>query len=154
MNQAYQSPVNIAAESGAMSCGFAGNSEDVGVGTEVSLSSSCAEALADFALGSDKLLRHQYSGLCVGLNPAAPSTIPSPPPPANGAAVESAGIGAGSTSVPLLLSAHLTKHWHIVLCTACAFVPHTDSLKRLDLWLPSLLVCVCPYKETQTEDCQ
>lgn len=75
------------------------------MGTEVSLSSSCAEPVADFALGSDHLLRHQYTGLCVGVNPAAPSTIPSPPPPASGAAVESAGIGAGHKSAPLLLLA-------------------------------------------------
>ena len=97
LKQAYGSHVTFAAKSNAVSCGFAGDSEDVAVGTEVSLSSSCAEPLADFALGSDNFLRHQYSGLCVGVNPAAPSTIPSPPPPANGAAVESAGIGDGSS---------------------------------------------------------
>ena len=74
-------------------CSFAGDGSSIHVGTEVRLGSSCAEALADFALGSDNLLRHQYSGLCVGVNPAAPSTIPAPPPPAMGAAVESAGIG-------------------------------------------------------------
>ncbi|KAL3162526.1 hypothetical protein ABBQ32_010182 [Trebouxia sp. C0010 RCD-2024] len=96
-----------------------GSSEGVGAGTEVWLSSSCAEPLADFALGSDNYLRHQYSGLCVGVNPAAPSTVPSPPPPANGAAVESAGIAlagepdlvissvnvAGSPDAPVLVSA-------------------------------------------------
>lgn len=150
LSQACKSHVIIAEKSGEITDGFAGSSEDVGAGTEVSLSSSCAEPLADFALGSDNFLRHQYSGLCVGVNPAAPSTIPSPPPPANGAAVESAGIGAGSTSMPLLFFALLTTHWHIVLSTACSFVPNTRCSRRdwtCDCHLCTSVVCTTQLRQ-------
>lgn len=71
----------------------AGESSSIGAGTEVYLTSNCSEPLADFVLDQDGILRHQYSGLCVGVNPSAPSTTPPPPPPEGGAAVESAAIG-------------------------------------------------------------
>lgn len=67
--------------------------DSIGVGTEVQLSSNCTGAAADFALSSQGVLRHQYSGLCVGPNPAAPSTTPPPPPPQGSGAIESAAIG-------------------------------------------------------------
>ena len=71
----------------------AGESSSVSSGSEVYLTSSCSEPLADFALSPDGNLRHQYSGLCVAVNPAAASTTPPPPPPEGAAAVESASIG-------------------------------------------------------------
>ncbi len=71
----------------------AGESSSVSSGSEVYLTSNCSEPLADFALSPDGILRHQYSGLCVAVNPSAPSTTPPPPPPEGGAAVESASIG-------------------------------------------------------------
>ena len=71
----------------------AGESSSVSSGSEVYLTSSCSEPLADFALSPDGILRQQYSGLCVAVNPAAPSTTPPPPPPEGAAAVESASIG-------------------------------------------------------------
>ncbi len=46
-------------------------------GTEVYLTNNCSEPLADFALGSDGILRHQYSGLCVG---STPQPLPQPLP--------------------------------------------------------------------------
>ncbi|KAL0046921.1 hypothetical protein WJX82_001759 [Trebouxia sp. C0006] len=81
----------------------AGESSSVSSGTEVYLTSNCSEPLADFALSPDGILRHQYSGLCVAVNPSAPSTTPPPPPPEGAAAVESASIG--SPDAPVLLSA-------------------------------------------------
>ncbi|KAL0039152.1 hypothetical protein WJX77_009573 [Trebouxia sp. C0004] len=71
----------------------AGESSSVSSGSEVYLTSNCSEPLADFAISADGILRHQYSGLCVAVNPSAPSTTPPPPPPEGGAAVESASIG-------------------------------------------------------------
>lgn len=70
-----------------------GESTSLSAGTEVYLTSNCSEPLADFALSADGILRHQYSGLCVVVNPSAPSTTPPPPPPEGAAAVESAAIG-------------------------------------------------------------
>ena len=72
---------------------YAGESSSVSSGSEVYLTSNCSEPLADFALSPDGILRHQYSGLCVTVNPSAPSTTPPPPPPEGAAAVESASIG-------------------------------------------------------------
>ena len=72
---------------------YTGESTSLSAGTEVYLTSNCSEPLADFALSADGILRHQYSGLCVVVNPSAPSTTPPPPPPEGGAAVESAAIG-------------------------------------------------------------
>jgi len=71
----------------------AGESSSVSSGSEVYLTFNCSEPLADFALSPDGILRHQYSGLCVAVNPSAPSTTPPPPPLEGAAAVESASIG-------------------------------------------------------------
>ncbi|KAL0029215.1 hypothetical protein WJX79_003816 [Trebouxia sp. C0005] len=81
----------------------AGESSSVSSGSEVYLTSNCSEPLADFALSPDGILHHQYSGLCVAVNPSAPSTTPPPPPPEGAAAVESASIG--SPDAPVLVSA-------------------------------------------------
>ena len=71
--------------------------DQIGVGTPLQLSSNCTGAAADLALSSQGILRHQYSGLCVGPNPAAPSTTPPPPPPEGSGAIES--IATGGTSI-------------------------------------------------------
>ena len=95
----------------------AGQSSNVGPGTALHLTSNCSQAWADFALGPDGILRHQYSGLCVGVNPSAPASTPPPPPP-RGAAIESAVIGVPAAFLCLLLSSHLPSQGMRRLCTS------------------------------------
>eukprot|EP00891_Asterochloris_glomerata_P005398 jgi/Astpho2/5398/fgenesh1_pg.00076_%23_6_t len=73
-------------------------------GTPVQLQGTCTDELADFVLTPSGFLRHQYSGLCAALNPAAPGTEPASPAAlaSQNAAVESAGVG--SPEAPALLS--------------------------------------------------
>ena len=67
-------------------------------GTAVQLQGTCTDELADFVLTPSGFLRHQYSGLCAALNPAAPGTEPASPAAlaSQNAAVESAGVGEAS----------------------------------------------------------
>ncbi len=79
-------------------------------GTPVQLQGTCTDELADFVLTPSGFLKHQYSGLCAALNPAAPGTEPASPAAlaSQNAAVESAGVG--ETSAVLLPAGNSGTH--------------------------------------------